>query len=63
MFVASLSLAALVFVVLGFSGDRLVHALLWSIIPIIYLDARALKYLILPEIGLYEPGLTRRSLY
>jgi hypothetical protein len=62
-FVGSLSFAAVVFAALGFSGDRLVHALLWSVLPIIYLNARFLKYLILPEIELYEPDITRRSLY
>jgi hypothetical protein len=51
----SLSLAAVVFVVIGIRGIELMYALLIALYPVVYLAANYFKYLILPDVELYVP--------
>jgi hypothetical protein len=54
---ASLLLAAVVFAALGFRGLRLVTALAFAFLPIMFLAANFFKYLIPPKIEPYATTL------
>jgi hypothetical protein len=51
----SLLLSGVAFAALGFRGLRLLYALLWGLVPVIYLAANYFKYLIPPKIEPYVP--------
>ena len=58
---ASLGLAAVVFVLLGFRGSSLVHALLLAFIPVLVSAANFFKYVIPPLIEPYATKLHLRD--
>jgi len=58
---ASLLLAAVIFAAFGFRGSRLVEALLFALLPVIYLSANFFKYLVPPKIEPYDTTLHLRD--
>jgi len=58
---ATLSFAALVFIGLGFRGVSLVHALILAFVPVLFLSANFVKFLILPKIEPYSTMLNLRD--
>lgn len=54
-FWGGISLAALLLVGLGFRGLHLLSAVLFAVVPVLYLEVFFLKYLIPPKIEAYLP--------
>jgi uncharacterized paraquat-inducible protein A len=59
--IASLSFVALVFAGLGLRGVHLVHALILAFVPVLFLSANFVKFLILPKIEPYSTMLNLRD--
>ena len=51
----SIAIAGLILAGLGFRGLRLFAALLFAVVPVLYLEVSLLKYLIPPKIETYVP--------
>jgi hypothetical protein len=50
----------MVFAALGFRGPSLFHALLLAAIPVMFLNANFIKYVIPPKIDLFMPDTSLR---
>jgi hypothetical protein len=59
-FLVSLMFFAAVFATLGFHGARLFRALLLAAIPVMFLNANFIKYVIPPKIGLFMADVSLR---